>query len=357
MKRKKSLKWFSLLSVCIMAGCLFVFHVNADAKTLKYTSPYGETNPMTSSMQWFGKELEKRTNGEYEAKFFFSGSLGKAPDMPELCKNKAVDFIFSGMGYTPHIFKLNRGFELMYITENPHANGAALWDMYHNYEPIRAEWEKNGMMMVFPAGIDIMACQGRNAVKGIDDLKGQKLRSYAGVAGMIKQWGGNPIALSYAEIYDALNRGVLDGAFGIPSLNVYASRFWEVAPYVYNTGAGIYACTYFAMSKKTYDSFPDNVKKIVEDLRVEGMAQHRDWMVTTEKKVFAQLKQEKSVKIINWSPEEKAKSKAIAVPGVWETWLSEMNKQGLPGQEFLDKYTALIKKYEKEYPYQNPYDN
>lgn len=325
------------------------------AKTLKYSSPYGETNPMTSSMQWFGKELEKRTNGEYAAKFYYSGTLGKAPDMPDLCKSGAVDFIFTGMGYTPHIFKLNRGFELLYITENPHANGAALWDLYHGYEPVRKEWEDAGLMMVFPAGIDIMACQSRTPIQGVADIKGKKFRSYAGVAEMINLWGGNPIALSYAEIYDALNRGVLDGAFGIPSLNVYASRFWEVAPYVFNTGAGIYAVTYFAMSKKTYDKFPDNVKKIVEDLRKEGMARHREWMTQTETGVFQKLKKEKAVKIINWTAEAKAAAKQLAVPAIWQAWLEEMKKENLPGEEFLEKYKALVQKYEKEHPYQNPY--
>jgi len=353
MKTRK-IFWTSCLLTIFALACFFS-QDSAEAKTLKYSSPYAENNPMTSSMRWFGQELEKRTNGEYKAKFYYSGTMGKAPDMPDMCKSGAVDFIFSGMGYTPHIFKLNRGFELMYVTENPHASGAALWDLYHEFEPVRKEWEDAGLMMVFPAGIDIMACQSRIPVHGVADIKGKNFRSYAGVAEMIKIWGGNPIAISYAEIYDALNRGVLDGAFGIPSLNVHASRFWEVAPYVFNTGAGIYAVTYFAMSKKTYDNFPDNVKKIVDELRKEGMARHRDWMVQTEKEVFDKLKTEGTVKIINWSADEKIAAKELVVPGIWQTWLEEMKKENLPGEKFLEKYKALVQKYEKQYPYQNPY--
>ncbi|MBW1715672.1 MAG: TRAP transporter substrate-binding protein DctP [Deltaproteobacteria bacterium] len=353
MKGKYILLSFLFSAIFAMSN-FFTFGV-IEAKTLRYSTPYGKTNPMTSSMQWFGKEFEKRTNGQYKAKFYFSGQMGKAPDMPALCKTGAVDFIFTGMGYTPHIFKLNRGFELMYITENPHANGAALWELYHQYEPVRKEWEDAGLMMVFPAGIDIMACQSRTLIKGVQGIRGKKFRSYAGVAEMIKLWGGNPIALSYSEIYDALNRGVLDGAFGIPSLNVYASRFWEVAPYVFNTGAGIYAVTYFAISKRTYKSFPDDVKKIFQQLCKEGMKRHREWMVNTERNVFKKLRKKKSIRIINWSTEEKAKARDLAVPGIWKAWLDEMNQRNLPGEEFLNKYKTLVKKYEKIYPYQNPY--
>jgi len=352
---KKYLLVLLSLSVSALFVGLVVTPSSAGPTVLKFSTVYEETNPMTTSMQWFGKELEKRTGGRYQAKFFFSGMLGKASDLPELCKNGAADFIFTGLGYTPHLFKLSRGFELMYITENPHAGGAAFWDMYQNYKPLRDEWDKNGLMIVFPAGVDIMACQSRQPTNKPEDCRGMKIRSYAAVADMISMWGGTPIAISYAEIYDALNRGVLDAAFGIPTLNVYASRFWEVAPCVFNTGAGMYAITFFAMSKRVYDRFPEDVKTIVNALREEGMARHREWMVQTEKEVFKKLHAEKNIKIINWSPEEKARAKAMLTPKIWQNWLDEMKKANLPGEEFLKKYRELVEKYEKQYSYTDPF--
>jgi TRAP-type C4-dicarboxylate transport system substrate-binding protein len=39
-------------------------------------------------------------------------------------------------------------------------------------------------------------------------------------------------------------------SFGIPSVNVYDQKWWEVAPYVVDTGIGVYALTYFGISKK-----------------------------------------------------------------------------------------------------------
>jgi len=334
----------------------FALQVMAASKVLKFSSPYAETNPMTTSMKWFGAELEKRTNGQYGAKFFFSGTMGKAPDMPDLCKTGVVDFIFSGIGYTPHVFKLSRGFELMYITENPHASGAAFWDMCQEYAPLKAEWEKSGLMPVFPCSVDIMAAQSKEPIYTIEGVKGKKFRSYAAVATMIGLWGGSPIALSYAEIYDALNRGVLEGAFGIPALNVYDSRFWEVAPHIFNTGVGCYGVTYFAMAKKTYDRFPDDVKKIVNALREEGVTRHRKWIDDKEKEVFQKIKGIETIEVINWTPEEKAKAKRAAVPKIWEAWLDEMKRENLPGEEFLTIYKDLIEKYEKVFSYNDPFN-
>ena len=347
--------WFLVI---VLSGGLMASLVSpalSAPKVLKFSSPYDEVNPMTTSMRWFGSELEKRTNGQYQAKYFYSGTMGKAPDMPDLCKNGVVDFIFSGLGYTPAAFKLSRAFELMYITENPNASGAAFWDMYQNYRPLKEEWEKTGMMVVFPCSVDIMAAQSKDLINSVEGMKGKKIRSYAAVATMIELMGGVPVSLSYTEVYDALSRGVLDGAFGIPSVNVYDSKFWEVAPYTFNPGVGCYGVTYFAMSKKVYDSFPADVKKIVESLRQEGMGHHRDWIAQKEKEVFEQIKGVKGIKIVNWSEEEKEKAKKLCVPKIWEAWLDEVKKDNLPGQELLDMYKSLVLKYEKTYPYKDPF--
>lgn len=350
---------YKLLSVFAVAALSLNVWVNtstAATRILKYSSVYEESNPMTTSMRWFGDELEKRTNGQYQAKYFYSGQMGKAPDMPGMCKNGVVDFMHSGLGYTPAIFKLSRAFELMYITENPHASGAAFWDMYQNYKPLKEEWDKSGLMIVFPASVDIMSSQSKTPIEGIDWMKGKKLRSYAAVATMIELMKGVPVSLSYAEVYDALNRGVLDGALGIPTVNLYDSKFWEVAPYAFNMGVGCYGVVYFAMSKKTYDSFPQEIKTIVENLRKEGIQQHREWLNKKEKEVFAKIKESQKVKIINWSKDEKANAKKMCVPKIWEPWLDEMKKENLPGQELLDKYIELTAKYEKEIPYANPFE-
>ena len=59
----------------------------AGPKVLKFATPYAVSNPMTTTSRWFGEELEKRTNGAYKVEYYYSGSMGKAPDLPSLCAN------------------------------------------------------------------------------------------------------------------------------------------------------------------------------------------------------------------------------------------------------------------------------
>jgi TRAP-type C4-dicarboxylate transport system substrate-binding protein len=339
--------------VCLGPG--FVSQESAASQILKFATAYEVTNPMTTSMRWFANELEKRTNNQYKTQVYYSGMIGKPPDLPNLCANGTIDFIFTGAGYTPNLFRLTRGFELMYLTENPHAQDAALWDIYHNYAPVRNEWEKNGLMMASAMGCGNMAVQSINPLNNIEGVKGVKFRSYAAVGKLIHIWGGIPISISYAEVYEALNRGLIKGAFGIPFVNVYDQKWWEVAPYVVDTGIGVYALTYFAISRRTYENFPAEVKKIIDKLREEANSQHRQWMANYGKECARKIYNEKKIHLISWNPEEKSKAQKAAVPAIWEDWLEEMKKNKLPGEEFLDIYQQAVKKYEKKYPFESPY--
>jgi TRAP-type C4-dicarboxylate transport system substrate-binding protein len=344
-----------LLVIAFTISFAITLPAMAGPKVLKFATPYAVSNPMTTTSRWFGAELEKRTNGRYKVEYYYSGSMGKAPDLPSLCGNGVVDLILHATGYTPAVFKLSRGFELMYLTENPFAQGAAIWDLYNNYSPIREEWDKAGIVYGFSAIVDNMAVVSKSPITTIEDMKGKKFRGYAAVVKMINKLGGIPVALSYAEIYDALNRGMLEGAFGVPYGNVYGSRFWEVAPKVIDTGVGVYSLLYFAISKKTYDSFDPETRKIVDQLREEGNAEQRKWLKSYERDVTQKIVKEKFVELIAWSPEVKAKAKNMVVPYIWEDWLKEMEEANLPGQQFLDTYKAALKKCEAGYPYENPY--
>jgi TRAP-type C4-dicarboxylate transport system substrate-binding protein len=347
-----------LMIACVSLVFVGNFSTVATAapQTLKYASAYDVTNAMTSTSRWFISELEKRTNNAYKVELYYSGMMGKPQDLPNLCANGTVDFIFTGAGYTPNLLRLSRGFELMYLTENPHAQDAALWEMYHSYAPLRDEYEKNGLMIGFSNGCGNMAVQCKDPLRNLADMKGLKVRSYAAVGKLISMWNGIPVSINYSEVYEALNRGVIKGSFGIPYVNVYDQKWWEVAPYIVDTGIGVYGLTYFAISKKTYESFPPDVKKVIDQLREDANAHHRQWMDSFGKEATKKIFDQKNVYLTSWTSEEKAKAKAMVTPVIWEDWLSEMKNNGLPGEEFLDIYKKLIKKYESQYPYESPYE-
>lgn len=73
----------------------------------------------------------------------------------------------------------------------------------------------------------------KNEVKGLDDLKGLKIRvsSDPVMTGMVSNLGASATTVAFTELYSALNTGVVDGAEQ-PTANYRSNAFQEVAPYL-----------------------------------------------------------------------------------------------------------------------------
>jgi TRAP-type C4-dicarboxylate transport system substrate-binding protein len=297
---------------------------------------------------WFGKEFEKRTDGRYKVEFYYSATLGKPDELVDLLSAGVIDFAWIAVGYTPQKFIQSRGFELAFMSENPFAWMKTVWEMYKTYGPIKDEWEKkNKIICAVPAGMDPVVFMTKKPVYKVDDLKGIRLRSYGMVGKMIKLLGGMPVALAFPEVYEALSRGVIDGATGFGYMNTWDSKFWEIAPNVINNGTGVYGLTSFGGSKKTYDELPLQDKKILDQLREDALVKYMQFMEESHKEITKKLLG-KNINIINWSSENKKIARNICVPQIWEEWLAESRGKGFPTDEFFERYKTVLKKYESD---------
>ena len=72
------------------------------------------------------------------------------------------------------------------------------------------------MLMLWPYGPQVFYCNAE--IKGLDDLKGLKVRTYtASMSALIQHFGGTPVTLQFPEVYPALQRGVAHCAVTSPT--------------------------------------------------------------------------------------------------------------------------------------------
>jgi tripartite ATP-independent transporter DctP family solute receptor len=102
-----------------------------------------------------------------------------------------------------------------------------------------------------------------------DDLKGIKLRVPSGVwrVKMFKVYGANPTPLAYAEVYSALQSGVMDGQEN-PFVQIWSGRFHEVQKYLSLTGH-VYSPAYPVVGEKWWQSVPADVRATLERIAVD----------------------------------------------------------------------------------------
>ena len=104
------------------------------------------------------------------------------------------------------------------------------------------------------------------------DAKGLKFRIQASdvLESQFKAVGANPQKLAFAEVYQALQTGVVDGAEN-PWSNIYSKKFHEVQGYIMESNHGV--LDYMVITNtKWWDGLPADVRKGLAEAMKESIA-------------------------------------------------------------------------------------
>ena len=336
--------WMAVLA-SLMAVCVSFPLAAAEPIELKAAFYMGNpvTTPVFTAHEAWAKEVQQKTNGRYKIKFYWDGTMGSTRDLPGLCANGVVDFFFSCFSYTPTIFPLTSVSELIYITENHHAASIALQDLYKTYKPLRDEWDRAGLKLYAANSFDSGIILTNTPISRHEDFNGLKIRALGPSATMLKLWGAQPVNIAYMEVYEALQRRTVQGILG-PLNSSYDMKFWEHAKYVTNVGMGIYIGGYTAMSRKTYDKMPNDMKAIFDTLGDDLMRlfyKRLDWVVRAQADKF--IASPCILKKLN--TEEIKRAEKATVPMAWESWIATASAKG-PAKELLELYKKKVRQAE-----------
>lgn len=97
-----------------------------------------------------------------------------------------------------------------------------------------------------------------------DDLRGIKLRTPRGRwrVKMFQAFGANPTPMPLAEVFIALQTGVMDGQEN-PLAQIYASNLHEVQTYLSLTGH-VYTPAYVTAGVEAWNRLPEDVRRVLE---------------------------------------------------------------------------------------------
>jgi len=95
------------------------------------------------------------------------------------------------------------------------------------------ELERFGVKQISAYPYPAQAFYCRQPIKGLDDLKGKKIRTFGVTLNdLVVALGGQPVSMAFPEVYSALERGVVDCAItGTATGN--ASKWFEVTTHLY----------------------------------------------------------------------------------------------------------------------------
>lgn len=297
------------------------------------------THPIeTEIFKEFGDTLNKESDGRITYDTYPANSLGAANAHYDMAVTGEADVALSVHGYTPGRFPLVSVLELPFLSESGEHGSKIIAKLLEEFPEFKEEHGDTVPLWLFSA--DPAQIISKNyRIETPEDLEGLRVRSPSPLANkIIEHLGGVPVSMPMGDVYEALDRGVIDAAM-VPLEALYNYNFYEIAKYV---TVGHFSSTPFfsVMNKDTYDSLSDSEKKVLEKVSGFEMSAKSGRVFDVDAEKGVELSKEKGAEFIELTG-DKLKPWQDALQPIVEEWIAEMEKEGFDPQKIYDRAMEL----------------
>jgi tripartite ATP-independent transporter DctP family solute receptor len=245
------------------ALCLgFAASANAQIVT-KYSGIQPIDHPASYAEKYFGEEVGTLTKGAVKVEVYHNTQLGDAVANVQSLRNGTIGFTTVSASNLNQVLPAMDMYSLPFLFKNE----AHFW--WFLAQPQAAELAKpledKGIKIIGYIDSGSRNFFTQKPVRTPDDLKGQKIRVMASpvMVNTMKSLGATGVPVAWAELYTALQTGVVDGAENNhPS--VVAKKFYEVSKF-YSLDEHMRIPDVLAMSMKLWTQLkPDQQAAVLE---------------------------------------------------------------------------------------------
>lgn len=319
------------------------------AMTLKFGYHTGEQTPIGQVWAWWMDEIEKRSNGSIKFDRYWDGTLVKGTDMIEALNDGRVDVTQVMPTLFTQQFPVTAVGELPFETSNSPALSETMREVSNADGPLREEWTKQKLIPLGWAIGSSSALTTKDPVETVADLKGKRIRGNDRQSRVLKAAGANVINMELGEVYGSLQRGLINGVYGVPFGFIGPLKYAEVAKNFTDTGMGAASVNALAVSEKLWGELSDDQKKVIEEVNLEVPAKVGE-MDAKFDALSCDVVKEEGGKLFVFSDEEVAKLKAAGYQGVLDEWKKNLADKGVDADQFHTDYQAKLKAAEGKFP-------
>lgn len=210
----------------------------------------------------WSEQVSQCAGGEVKFEISPGGTqLGNVAKQQEQVLAGIVDIVHGLSGTPRGRFLRTSLVEMPFLSRDAGAATAALWSLF----PTELADEYKGMkVLALHAHNGGLLHTNGTHVEKMEDIKGLRIRTPSpAVSEMLTFLGATPQGLPPGEVYENLQRHVIDGTV-FPWDPVESFGLNEVL--TDHLDAGFYTVSFFfVMNQKKYDSLPENVRKCIDD--------------------------------------------------------------------------------------------
>ena len=299
-----------IFSRTLLAAACLLCTAGAQAQAVKLTLGHGAAigNPRHEASVKFAEVVKAKSGGRIEVQVAPSAQLGDDAAMVTALRTGALDISANSQGAVANAIPEYAAYGMPFLFSSP-AAAFKLLDGPLGKELADKSAEKGLVLLgTWDNGIRQMT-NGKRPITKVDDMKGLKMRvpPDATLVDIMKALGAESQQVKFAELYVALQQGVVDGQEN-PLVNIHASKLYEVQKHLALTNHQ-FQMTPFLMSKRSWDKLGEADRKAVVEAAAEATALQRKLSQEADEKLLADLKA-KGVQVT--TPDRAAFAKATA---------------------------------------------
>lgn len=329
----RNLKGIAVIAFVLAFLCVPVKAVAADSVTLKFASH----QPTNSYLNHWAKIFIERVNNEVDgANIEFLGGPEVVPPFEALkyINKGTVDLYLGTPGFFAGIIPVGLA------SYNIFASSADLrkTDFFTLMDRIHRE-----------RGVAILGDLGRGSSLGAflkeplhkADFSGLKLRTIPHLNPLVNALNGSPVTTSPAEVYTALERGVVDGFLYPQGTGIIETKWYEVVDYVVEPMIPYTGCLFVMANAGSWDSLPQATSDQIMSVLVE--LENKSWGWNKKDSETALNEQFKSgeLKVTKLPEAEAEKYTSTAREALWKLIISKDEKNGPKFKAIAEKVTGM----------------
>lgn len=266
----------------LAVGVSFLFHGSAfaeDKASWTMTSTWPDSLELIEIDRHWVELVDQIAGDDIEIKFFAGGTLMPGGEVFDAAEDGSIDASGDWPGYwagrdpafsplASHVSMFNAVDYMNWIYE---------WGGLEFYEDL---YGKYGLVYL-PYGIANAESgfRGQTKIPNLEELEGKRIRLSGKAQGeVLEKLGASQVTLAGGELYQAIERGVVDaGEFSMPGVD-YKAGFAEVSKYWATPGWHQTASVYGVMiNKKSWDALPESVQTKLKVAAQANMAWSLAW--------------------------------------------------------------------------------
>lgn len=283
--------------------------------TLRFAHAAPESDLQQNLAVYFQEQLAERTGGEVNVQIFPQGQLGNDAAMIDGTRSGIIDISMVGLNNYSGLMPESAAFTLPFMFPTRETAYSVLDGAVGR--GVLAEFQDHGLVgLGFPENGYRNMTNNKAPIRTPDDVVGLQMRvnNSRALNDMFAALGANPQQIPVAELYTALETGVVDSQ-DHPIGVTLSFRFYEVQKYLSLTQHA-YSPLIVAMNAGSFNKLSEEHQKVLLEVAAEAVAMQRKLSIAKEDEMIASL--EKSGMNVNRDVDGAA-FQALVTP-VWDAF-------------------------------------